>query len=317
MKIDIAKQAENFLDHSEKLEEEGKIKYSTLRQRRYALDEISTWFEDNKKQLDTENYYTSINHIKEFFNSTDIHPSKIACVRQLLLYISEKLPEEHTETLRDIHSRFKPSRFDQITTGYHPTRKRKRLEEKLLSDEEIDAAFAVADQRQEIIIRCMLDMGTRPGELAALTPSDFNWDYNKGDIGATVKIEKTYIQGRGVQNEPKSEDGYRTVNLREKTAEKLSKYIDENDIDRNELIFGSYRKIYNAIKEVFTFACVKVDENGVSEFSPHSLRHNTATSLIKDGYSKEKVQRYLGHGSVEVTEIYEHFAGDEVVDIYG
>lgn len=317
MNVNLPQKAQDFKEHSKKLKSKGELKESTLRQRRYAMDEVSEWFSENDKDLDTEDYYSSIDTIKEFFEDVHVHKSKIGCLRQMLVYTAEQLPEEQAETIRDIHSRFKPSRFDNINKGHQPTSKTEQVKKNLLSDEELEAARAVAKPEERVIIDCMLDMGTRPGELAALTPSDIKWDFDRGEIGATVYIEKTYVQGEGVQMEPKTEQGYRTVNLRKDTVERLREYIDENDISDDELIFDSYRHVYNAIKDVFTFAQVKIGEDGVTNFGPHGLRHNTATRLIVDHeYPKEKVQRYLGHGSVKITELYEHFREDEVVGIY-
>jgi integrase len=311
--IQLQEYRTDYKNHVDQKRDDGVLKPSTVRQRHYAVDELVEHFRKHDKSLHTDDFYKSTDNLKEFFKHTDLHGSKVACIRSFLGYIETQLPEKEAERLRDVRDRIKPSRIGVSRDGKS---KKQLLEEKILSDEELEAVYSMADTDEELIIRAMLDMGTRPGELAALTPNDINWNYQEGEIGATVKIDKTYSQGVGVVDSPKTEDSIRTVNLRNPTVELLQQYIEKQGINDNELIFDSYRTVYNKIKNVFTFSHVKIGEDSITKFSPHSLRHNTATRLIKEGYPKEKVQRYLGHSSVEITEIYEHFAGDEVVDIY-
>lgn len=312
--IAIQEYRSDYKDHVDEKEEKDHLKPATVRQRHYAIDELVEHFEYHNKKLYTDDFYQSVDNLKEFFQSTVVHGSKVACIRSFLGYIETELPEKEAERLRDVRERIKPSRVEGVTR--ESKSKAKRLEEKILSDRELEAVFAVAEPQEQLILKMMLDMGTRPGELAALTPDDINWNYSQGEIGATVKIDKTYSQGVGVVDSPKTEDSIRTVNLRQDTVDMLEEFIDENDIDDDELMFDSYRYVYNTIKDVFSFAWVKIGGDMVTSYSPHNLRHQTITRLIKEGYPKEKVQRYVGHSSVEITEIYEHFAGDEVVDIY-
>lgn len=40
--------------------------------------------------------------------------------------------------------------------------------------------------------------------------------------------------------------------------------------------------------------------------SLHTLRHSIATHLLQSGMSPEKIKRFLGHSSLETTQIYTH-----------
>lgn len=231
-----------YKDWLEEQKQEGNIKESTIRQRHYAIDELTAWFEYTGRTLDTDDFYGSRDNLKEFFKQTKIHGSKVACIRAYLQYIQRQLPSRDADNLYDIRERIKFSRLTGEKRG-QGTSRAQRVEEKLLEGEELAAVYAVADPFEELIVQCMLEMGTRPGELAALTPSDFNWSYKQGDIGATVKITKTYSQGVGVQDSPKTEDSIRTVNLRSETVDKLQQFIEDNDIGDGELIFENYRTV--------------------------------------------------------------------------
>lgn len=45
------------------------------------------------------------------------------------------------------------------------------------------------------------------------------------------------------------------------------------------------------------------------EIGLHTLRHSIATHLLKAGMKLESIARFLGHSSLESTQIYTHLAG--------
>ena len=45
------------------------------------------------------------------------------------------------------------------------------------------------------------------------------------------------------------------------------------------------------------------------EIGLHTLRHSIATHLLSAGMKLESISRFLGHGSLESTQIYTHLAG--------
>lgn len=57
--------------------------------------------------------------------------------------------------------------------------------------------------------------------------------------------------------------------------------------------------IYLRIESLRTRAMIK-------PFSPHSLRHSVATHLLKAGMELEKIKDFLGHSTMESTQIYTH-----------
>jgi len=45
------------------------------------------------------------------------------------------------------------------------------------------------------------------------------------------------------------------------------------------------------------------------DISLHTLRHSIATHLLAAGMNLEKISQFLGHSSLESTQIYTHLAG--------
>jgi len=127
-------------------------------------------------------------------------------------------------------------------------------------------------------------------------------------------VNSTWSDAEGfVQKSPKH-DSFRKVKISSDTLEMLKEYIEEHGFDDDDYLFGYTKDIYRPVKKAYTHAQVRV-EDGRTKVTPHWHRHNACTRLIQKGNRKEKVQEYLGHGSIQITEHYEHFDDSQVVDV--
>ncbi len=48
------------------------------------------------------------------------------------------------------------------------------------------------------------------------------------------------------------------------------------------------------------------------EVGLHTLRHSIATHLLQSGMGLEEISQFLGHSSLESTQIYTHIANEQI-----
>lgn len=300
----------DYKEHLEQMESQGEYASNTVQKRKGAVREFTEYCREHDTTLETEEFYPSVDSIREFFEQTKVHRTKVSAIRDFLEYVANQQDSRTQDQLQDIKEKITTSDLkDGKNSGPSGKPTKDDIEEKLLSDEELEAAKEAGSEKASLLIDLMLDTAARPGEIVAMTPEDI--DFEKGSF----HINSTWSDAKGeVQEYPKHES-YRRVKISDSTLEKLEEYIEEKEVGESEQVFPSYRgHVYNPIKEAFTHAQVRV-EDGSTAATPHWLRHNACTRLIQNGNRKEKVQEYMGHSSIKITEVYEHFDDSQVVDV--
>lgn len=170
-----------------------------------------------------------------------------------------------------------------------------------LERHEIEALIAAPDRstwsgrRDHAILVLALQTGLRASELIGLRRSDIALG-----SGAHIRCE-----GKGRKE--------RSTPLRRDTAKLLEAWLRERGGDEASEIFPSIRgtrlsrdaleRIVSRHTLTATRSCPSLTEKRVS---PHVLRHSTAMELLHHGVDQTVIALWLGHESVETTQVYVH-----------
>ncbi|MCZ7466678.1 MULTISPECIES: tyrosine-type recombinase/integrase [Rhizobium/Agrobacterium group] len=170
-----------------------------------------------------------------------------------------------------------------------------------LERHEIDAIIAAPDRstwagrRDHTLLVLTLQTGLRASELISLRTSDIV-------LGTGAHIR---CQGKGRKE--------RSTPLRRDTARLLQAWLHECRGNETDIVFPTIRGTRMSrdalerliSRHALTAArfCPSLAEKRVS---PHVLRHSTAMELLHHGVDQTVIALWLGHESVETTQVYVH-----------
>jgi integrase/recombinase XerD len=136
----------------------------------------------------------------------------------------------------------------------------------------------IVRDRDTLIILLLALTGLRISELANLRLCDIT----NGFI---------YVRrGKGAKD--------RAIPLPKSLARPLKSHARTEGIGHSDNLFAIRKKeLYNIVKKYAIAA-------GIDDFSPHSLRHFFATTLVEKGANLRAVQELMGHARIQTTAIY-------------
>jgi site-specific recombinase XerD len=152
-------------------------------------------------------------------------------------------------------------------------------------------AVAGAHPRDYCILMLFLQTGIRVSELCALTLDDIDL------VTKTLEVRN----GKGMQA--------RTIELEKKGTQALKNWLsvrpetlsDRLFLNRDEEPLGE-RGVQKLLAKYCQLAGI------TKRISPHSLRHTFASYKAEAGVSPFQLQQWLGHSSLDTTQIYVHLA---------
>lgn len=156
--------------------------------------------------------------------------------------------------------------------------------------------------------------GLRQGELAALRWRDVDW------AAGAVRVRRTY--SRSQWGTPKSRRSSRAVPMADRVATELERHFQGSAFqDDDDLVLPHPRtgKPYDARKMLKRFydamraaalGHLIGRENGITF---HSLRHTYGTRMAAAGTPMRTLQEWMGHRSIQTTEIYADFLPDQAL----
>ncbi len=169
-----------------------------------------------------------------------------------------------------------------------------------LTKEQFERLVSYANNdRDRVLLTFLFYTGRRVSEvIRCLTPNDFNFNDN---------LVKFTILKRKVKGRPFIE----WLNVNSKVMKMMKNYIEEANKYPGEWIFpiGRFR-----VNQIIKMMAKKADMEyiGGRRIGVHILRHGFAVmgaKKIKNIYELKKLQRLLGHSSLEMTSWYmDHFS---------
>ena len=188
-----------------------------------------------------------------------------------------------------------------------PFKKTARRQIPYFERNEIDAMIFAPDQsdaqgfRDHVLLRFLYNTGARADEVARLTVGDIHFGVRKSDPSVVDIIGK----GRKQRQCP----------LWKITVDELRTMIggraDDTPLFVNRLGDPITRYgIYELVVKYAKAASERVPSIMRKRPSPHTIRHTTATHLVQAGVDVNTVRAWLGHSSVETTNIYVEISMD-------
>jgi site-specific recombinase XerD len=150
-------------------------------------------------------------------------------------------------------------------------------------------------QRDYTLILLLYNTGARASEIAQMTISDFAISQQKMGISTVL------INGKGNKQ--------RRCPLWQQTVDQLT--LLSRGRESSENLFINRQKqpitrfgIYSIIEKYAEKASLKIPSIADKDVSPHIIRHTTATHLLQSGVDINTIRAWLGHVSINTTNIY-------------
>ncbi|MGB5982086.1 MAG: tyrosine-type recombinase/integrase [Nonlabens sp.] len=157
--------------------------------------------------------------------------------------------------------------------------------------------------RQKALLVCLYSLGMRRNEVIHLMLNDILWDRER----VFIRKGKNYKE--------------RFVPINHYNLKMLEDYVydarmDFNKSSESDYVFVSRRsvKISGCTVENDLKMVIKAsdkEELRHKNITPHMLRHSIATHFLQAGMKIEDIQQFLGHSSLESTQIYTHILKEE------
>ena len=197
-------------------------------------------------------------------------------------------------------------RPDNPAVNLIPPRVWRRLP-KVLTESQVEALLGgpdverISGLRDKAMLELLYATGLRVSELVGLELSQLRLEF-----GFIV------VLGKG--------DKERVVPVGEQAEAWLTRYLEEARpqllVGRHEVVFVNQRGAPLSRQGFWKIIKGYGKRVGVSEVSPHVLRHSFATHLLEHGADLRAVQVMLGHSDISTTQIYTHIHAQRLRSLY-
>lgn len=296
--------------------------------------------QDFKQWLDVLGYakttvYNLPNHLKEFFhyleknNVNKLNYIETQHVTDYYKYLQERPNQrrngglskgflnKHQQTLFKFREYLKHHNHKGINIHLKHEAGNARDTLSVLSQQEAKQLFEATEfshkeeklqQRDKAILVCFYSCGLRRNEVVHLNINDVLFDKERIFVSQGKNYKERFV--------PMNKHSLRIL------EEYIYDYRPEfKNSKETEALFLNYRgtrlqgmSFANRLRAIIK----ATDNKGLQErnITLHSLRHSIATHLLEQGADIEHISKFLGHNSLESTQIYTHFLeikGDDYV----
>jgi integrase/recombinase XerD len=219
-------------------------------------------------------------------NTVRTRNARLAAIHSLFRFAAPIHPE-HAETIARVLA-IPPKRFDRVLITY-------------LTEPEVDALLAACDQatwtgrRDHALLLLAAQTGLRISELTTLTRADLH-------LGTGPHVA---CRGKGRKN--------RITPLTSGTVAVLRDWLNEHHCQPGDPLFPTRRgrplsrdAVEHRIAHYADHATAACPSLHGKTITAHVLRHTTAMRLLHAGVDTSVIALWLGHVSVETTQIYLH-----------
>ena len=147
----------------------------------------------------------------------------------------------------------------------------------------------------------MYESGMRVSELINLRVEDLYFNGNS-----------PYIKILGKGNKE------RIIYLNENIVSMVNEYQSKFNVERGPLFLNNSKKkltrfsINKIVRKYYDIAVKECPTLEKKTITPHSFRHSKAVHLLMNNTALPIIQRFLGHSSIQTTEVYLDITNDEV-----
>lgn len=217
-------------------------------------------------------------------NSARSRNTKLAAIHSFFKYVANNEPQLllHCQKILAIPSK----RYEKRVIDF-------------LERNEIDALLAVPDmstwfgRRDRTLLLLMLQTGLRVSEAVSLKMSDV-------ELGTGAHV-RCFGKGRKKRATP----------LRSDCRKSLKLWLDEIQPNQDDPLFASKLgralsrdAVERLVRKYVKAASLACPSLGVKHITPHVLRHTAAMQLLYSGVDRTVIALWLGHESVETTQMY-------------
>lgn len=252
---------------------------ATIRAYQTDIHQFLTWLHENNivalspAQVERADITDYLTYLAERKLSGVSRARKVAALREYFRYLV-------------LHGHLAKSPMDTVETP-----KRERKDRTALTRDEYTAllSYAGGSARDYAILQVFLQTGLRVSELVALRIDDVDL------INHVLRVRL----GKGM--------AARTIELERKATQAIKNYLHIRPKTLSEQLFLNYtnepiseRGVRKMVAKYLKLAGIK------KKASCHSLRHTFATAKAQQGVSAYRLKDWLGHASLETTQIYIH-----------